>query len=159
MMSPFYLHATCRTPHLEVLVLFPQCVISDIWREMRAPGSYRATRHAPTPNLGLAHSVPLLHHCGPRCCTIVSKKRGCNGCERQKKYPSIKSGECYSFAPCRYCGFCVFSKVVNGHGTSKPCHYKYINSAIPCSVLWFVEGFKLTNRNPTGTPQNTKLSV
>ena len=36
-----------------------------------------------------------------------------------------------------------------GHSTSKPCHDKYINSAIPCSVWWFVEGFKLTNRNPS----------
>ncbi len=37
-----------------------------------------------------------------------------------------------------------------GHSTSKPCHDKYINSANPFSLLWFFEGFKLTNnKNPS----------
>ena len=44
-----------------------------------------------------------------------------------------------------------------GHRASKPCKpcpYKYRSSAIPCSVLWFFEGFRVTNRNlsPCKTP-------
>jgi hypothetical protein len=128
-----HLYATHHTPRLNVLVRLRQRLISHWWRERKAQNSFRATRQASAPNVRQPHSVPLVHQGGPRSTTIVSKKSG---------------GYC-SVAPCRYCLFCVFSKVVLGHGTSKPCHDKYINSAIPGSVLWFFEGFKLTNRNPS----------
>jgi hypothetical protein len=127
------MHATHHPPRLNVLVLLRQRVISHWWREMKTHNSFRATRHASAPNFGLPQSVPLVNQGGPRRTTIVSKK----------------GGGCRFVAPCRYCAFCAFSKVIKGHGTSKPCHYKYINSAIPCSVLRFTEGFKVTNRNPS----------
>jgi hypothetical protein len=127
------LHATRYPPPLDMVALHRQRVISDRGRERRDVNSFRARRQALAPDLATTHNVPLMHQRGPRCSTIVSKK----------------SDRGQFVSSCRFRAFCDFCQVVLGHGTSKPCPYKYINSAIPCSVLWFVEGFKLTNRNPS----------
>jgi hypothetical protein len=114
-MSDRIRHTLC----LEVSTLFRPCVISDARREMKALKSFRATRQAPSPNLGRPHSLLLAQQVRPRRSPIVSKK----------------SSRCRSAAPCCYRVFCIFCNADLGHGTSNTCPYIYRNSPFPLSFF------------------------